>query len=101
MIAVTVSFPEDGITGGAVYRPAEVTVPATAVQLVAPGAVNCTVLVSMTLTDAGEMTGAPVGPALPVGPVPPELPDPTGTVIAFPYTDEGFLTMKVALAAGP
>ena len=38
--------------------PDEVTVPAIAVQLVAPDAVNCCVLVSMTLTDAGEMTGA-------------------------------------------
>ena len=39
--AVTVSFPEGGIVPGAVYRPEEVTVPATAFQLVAPGAENC------------------------------------------------------------
>jgi hypothetical protein len=57
LIAVTVSVPDAGISDGAVYKPAEVTVPATAAQLVAPAAVNCCVFVNMTLTDAGEMTG--------------------------------------------
>jgi hypothetical protein len=32
-------------------------VPATAAQVVAPAAVNCCVFVSMTFTEAGEMTG--------------------------------------------
>ena len=39
--AVTVSVPDAGIDAGAVYRPAGVTVPATAVQLVAPADLNC------------------------------------------------------------
>jgi hypothetical protein len=40
-IAVTISVPEAGIVAGAVYKPDAVTVPETAVQLVAPGAANC------------------------------------------------------------
>ena len=34
------------------------TLPEAAVQLVAPGAVNCWVCVNVTLTDTGEITGA-------------------------------------------
>ena len=41
LIAVTVSIPDAGIEAGAVYKPAEVTAPETAFQLVAPAAVNC------------------------------------------------------------
>ena len=56
-VAVTVSVPDAGIDEGAVYKPVEVTLPETAVQVVAPGAVNCWVFVSITVTDVGEMAG--------------------------------------------
>jgi len=70
--AVTVSLPDAGMVAGAVYNPAAVTVPDTAVQLVAPGALNCSVPESFTVTVAGEITGAVVPP------------DPTGTVKVLP-----------------
>ena len=40
-VAVTVSVPEAGMVAGAEYKPDAVTVPETAVQPVAPGAVTC------------------------------------------------------------
>jgi hypothetical protein len=58
--AVTVSVPEAGKIPGAVYSPAEVTVPETAVQPVAPAAVNCTVLFNSMLMADGEIIGAPI-----------------------------------------
>jgi hypothetical protein len=57
LVALTVSVPDKGIADGAVYRPAEVTLPETALQLVAPAAVNCRVPFSITVTVAGEITG--------------------------------------------
>ncbi len=43
LIAVTVSALLEGMPEGAVYRPADVIAPATAVQLVAPADLNCCV----------------------------------------------------------
>jgi hypothetical protein len=57
LIAVTVSVPDAGIVAGAVYKPADVTVPTTAVQLVAPGALNCCVPPTVTDTAEGEIVG--------------------------------------------
>ena len=56
--AVTVSVPPAGIALGAVYKPAEVTVPDTADHDVAPAAVNCSVAPSTTETCVGAITGA-------------------------------------------
>jgi hypothetical protein len=56
--AVTVSLPDAGMVAGAVYKPAAVTVPKAAAQLVAPGALNCSVPESFKVTVAGEITGA-------------------------------------------
>src|ERR1035438_3645833 len=53
--AVTVSAPLEGITDGAVYRPADVITPATAVQLVAPADLNCCVAPRIRLIDAGDI----------------------------------------------
>ena len=40
-VAVTVTELDDGMVEGAEYKPVELTVPALAVQLVAPEEVNC------------------------------------------------------------
>ena len=59
-VAVMVTLlPEVGILDGAVKRPAEVIVPADAVQLVAPVAENCCVPLRATVGVAGRT--APVG----------------------------------------
>ena len=49
---------EAGIVAGAVYRPLEVTVPAVAVQLVAPVDVNCWVAPRFKETVDGAMAAA-------------------------------------------
>jgi stage V sporulation protein SpoVS len=54
-VAVTVTAVEEGIVAGAVYKPVEETVPAVAVQPVAPEDVNCFVCPSVTEADVGEM----------------------------------------------
>ena len=55
-VAVTVTDPEEGMVDGAVYRPAELIVPAVAVHDEAPAAMNCWVLPRSTDADAGEIT---------------------------------------------
>ena len=81
--AVTVSVPDAGIVAGAVYKPEEVTAPTPAVQVVAPGALNCWVPERATDTDEGETTGA----------------EPIGTVMVFPKADKEFLAENVVLVA--
>jgi hypothetical protein len=54
-VAVIVTVEDDGIDAGAVYNPFELMLPAVAVQLVAPGAVNCCVAPRMTLAVVGEI----------------------------------------------
>jgi len=85
--AVIVSFPDAGIEAGAVYKPVDDTVPATAVQVVAPAAVNCWVPPSTITGLFGEITGALT---VPPPPPPPELVPETGIVRLFPATDPGF-----------
>ena len=55
-----IGVPAAGIALGAVYNPAEVTVPDTADQEVAPGAVNCSVAPSTTVTCVGAIAGAAI-----------------------------------------
>jgi hypothetical protein len=52
---VTVTAVEEGIVEGAVYKPVDDTVPAVAVQVVAPADVNCFVCPSLTVAEVGEM----------------------------------------------
>ena len=54
-VAVTETEADDGIVVGAVYRPEELTVPAVAVQLVAPEEVNCWVWPRVTDAEVGEI----------------------------------------------
>jgi len=54
-VAVTVTAVEEGIVEGAVYKPVDDTVPAVAVQVVAPADVNCFVCPSLTVAEVGEM----------------------------------------------
>jgi hypothetical protein len=54
-VAVTETVGEPGIVAGAVYSPVALTVPAEAVQLVAPTEVNCCVCPRTTVAAAGEM----------------------------------------------
>ena len=75
--AVTVSVPEDGMVVGAVYKPAAVTVPDAAVQLVVLEAVNCWVAPRARVAVAGDTTGAGVPPPPPPDP-PPDPPLPPG-----------------------
>ena len=60
-IAVTVAVPDAGRVAGAVYSPVELTVPAVAVQLVAPAEVNCCMVPRSRLTVAGEMVCGGMG----------------------------------------
>ncbi len=54
-VAVTVTELDDGIVEGAVNRPLVLMVPAVAVQVVAPGEVNCCVAPSFKETVTGEI----------------------------------------------
>jgi hypothetical protein len=54
-VALTETVGDPGIVAGAVYSPVALTVPAVAVQLVAPVAVNCCDAPTATDTEAGEM----------------------------------------------
>ena len=73
--AVTVAVAIGGSDAGAVNSPVELMVPVLAVQLVAPVAVNCTVLPRTTVTESGaivsrdaliRVTAAVAIPLLPV-----------------------------------
>ena len=61
-VAVTMTGLDDGMTAGAVNRPLALTVPAVAVQAVAPEEANCCVAPSFTVADVGEMVCGGVGP---------------------------------------
>src|ERR1700733_1229663 len=86
-LAVTVSVPSAGITLGAVYKPAAVTVPETTDQDVAPAAVNCSVAPSTRVTFVDAISGASSPP--------PELVPETGTPSVLPNTEPEFLTVTV------
>ena len=72
-VAETVSVPVAGMDEGALYRPAEVTVPETALHVVTLVAENCCVEPSITVALAGETTSfgtrVTVAVLLPLGPV--------------------------------
>src|ERR1035441_5482262 len=74
-VAVTVALPEPGQLAGAVYSPLVLTVPAVAVQPVAPADVNCCVAFRFSVAAVGEIVcGVPftrvtVAEAEPLGPV--------------------------------
>ena len=54
-VAVTVTKLDTGMLRGAVKSPLVLTLPAVALQLVAPEEANCCVPPSFTLAEAGEM----------------------------------------------
>ena len=57
-VAVMETVESSGMAAGAVNSPVELIVPALAVQLVAPAAVNCWVWPRLTDTESGEMVNA-------------------------------------------
>ncbi len=89
-VAVIVSVPLGVIVAGAVYRPAAVIVPASALHAVTLLAENCSVAASPTVTAAGEIIGA--------GCVDPE---PTETVSALLCQVPGLFTKQLAVPVLP
>jgi len=89
-VAVTVTELEDGMTEGAVYMPAELTLPAVALQPVEPAEVNCWVPPNFTVADVGAMVCGGGGPLAT-----------TCTLKDGPHSVPGFITWKVVLPAVP